>query len=71
MKWNMPHLILKGRNIAGMAAFKAHCALILHSEERWGAAMGQFGRIASLNDLPSDEVLISRIRATVDAAVTK
>ena len=25
LKWGMPHFIYKGKNLAGIAAFKAHC----------------------------------------------
>ena len=25
-KWSMPHFVYRGRNLAGMAAFKQHCA---------------------------------------------
>ena len=32
IKWGMPHFTYKGKNIAGMAAFKAHCAVIIHGE---------------------------------------
>jgi uncharacterized protein YdeI (YjbR/CyaY-like superfamily) len=49
-----------------MAAFKAHCAfgfwkgsLILPGSSD---AMGQFGRITSLSDLPADRVMIGYVR---------
>ena len=30
IKWSMPHFMLRGKNVAGMAAFKAHCAFTIH-----------------------------------------
>jgi uncharacterized protein YdeI (YjbR/CyaY-like superfamily) len=67
IKWGMPHFMYKGRNIAGMAAFKAHCAFMIHGEGRQGEgsadAMGQFGRIASIADLPSEADLVAMLRA--------
>ena len=30
IKWGMPHFTYRGKNIAGMAAFKAHCAFMIH-----------------------------------------
>ena len=63
IKWGMPHFTYKGKNIAGMAAFKAHCAFIIHGEGRQGEGMGSFGKIGSLADLPSEAELIEKLRA--------
>ena len=65
IKWGMPHFTYKGKNIAGMAAFKAHCAFIIHGEGRQGegGGMGSFGKIGSLADLPSEAELIEKLRA--------
>jgi Bacteriocin-protection, YdeI or OmpD-Associated/Domain of unknown function (DU1801) len=54
LKWGMPHFLYRGKNLAGMAAFKAHTAFILHGEGRQGEGMGGYGKIASREDLPSD-----------------
>jgi uncharacterized protein YdeI (YjbR/CyaY-like superfamily) len=69
LKWSMPHFLYKGRMLAGMAAFKAHATFgFWRSEEVLGEtgaqrdAMGQFGRLASLADLPPDDVLAELIR---------
>jgi hypothetical protein len=32
IKWGMPHFVYKGKNIAGMAPFKAHCAVMIHGD---------------------------------------
>lgn len=58
LKWSMPYFVYKGKTFAGMAAFKAHCAFgfwhpRMRTGEKSAEAMGQFGRIASLQDLPS------------------
>ncbi len=78
IKWGMPHFTYKGKNIAGMAAFKEHCAFMIHGEGRQGdagedAGMGSFGKIRSLADVPPDGDLIAKLRAAqarIDAAGT-
>lgn len=70
MKWSFPHFDYKGI-VCSMASFKHHCAFgfwkaslmkdphkILSSDE----AMGHLGKITSLNDLPSDRVMIAYIK---------
>ncbi len=69
LKWSMPHFDYKGM-MCGMAAFKAHCsfgfwkaALIFPEDsvtER--EAMGHFGKITELSDLPSEKVLLGYVR---------
>ena len=69
MKWSMPHFDYKGM-LCHMASFKQHCAfgfwndsVIAEQHKAAGKdAMGNFGRITSLADLPSDEVLIDCVR---------
>ncbi len=73
LKWGMPHFIYKGKNLAGMAAFKAHAAFILHGEGRQGEGMGGYGKIAKQADLPSDADLRAGIlaaKARIDAEGT-
>lgn len=62
IKWGMPHFMVGGKNLAGMAAFKAHCAFVIHGQGRQGDAMGQYGKIASLSDLPDDAALAEKLR---------
>ncbi len=66
IKWGHPFWLLDGRPFANMAAFKSHCALGFWrggrpvAEEAAGErdkAMGQFGRIESLADLPKAPAL--------------
>ena len=72
IKWNMPHFEHKGI-LCGMAAFKAHCAfhfwkgqLVLGSQEKENEAMGQFGRITSVDELPSDKTLIGWVQKAAE-----
>lgn len=66
MKWSMPHFMYQGM-LCGMSAFKAHCAFgfwkgaILFPEIE-KSAMGHFGRIASLKDLPPKKELTAHIK---------
>ena len=73
IKWGMPHFTYKGKNLAGIAAFKAHCAFVIHGDGRQGDAMGQYGKIASLADVPGDAEIKAKLAdaaARIDAAGT-
>ena len=69
MKWSFPHFDYKGV-MCGMAAFKEHCAfgfwkaeLIFDGDSNAEQeAMGHFGRITSLADLPNEKTLINYVR---------
>jgi len=72
IKWRSPHFEYEG-NLCGMAAFEQHCtfgfwkAPLLEdgrgrSIEADRAAMGPYGRIASIEDLPSDRVLVGLVK---------
>ena len=69
IKWSMPAFEYKGP-IAGMAAFKAHCALAFRKASlmktvpraRRVEAMGQFGRFATIDALPPHEALIEMVK---------
>lgn len=63
IKWGMPHVLYKGKNLAGFAAFKAHAAFVLHGEGRQGEGMGGYGKIAALAELPADAELVNAILA--------
>ncbi len=75
LKWGFPHFSRKG-TICGAAGFKQHCTFyfpkgsLLFADEKQlspsDEAMGQFGRIASLADLPDDVTLLRLIRKAVD-----
>ena len=65
IKWSMPFFEYKGGVFANMAAFKQHCAFgfwlgdLLKVDSKNEKAMGDFGRIASLDDMPSDKEMAS------------
>jgi uncharacterized protein YdeI (YjbR/CyaY-like superfamily) len=91
MKWSFPHFMYQGM-LCSTAAFKAHCALnfwkaeLLMGDAAQRDAMGQFGRITALDDLPAlpqlqaylrqamqlnqDGVAQPRVRTRVTTAVT-
>ena len=75
IKWGFPNFEYKGI-LCSMASFKAHCSFSF-----WKAAvmkdphnvlsavgetaMGHFGKITSLGDLPADDILLAYIREAV------
>jgi uncharacterized protein YdeI (YjbR/CyaY-like superfamily) len=70
IKWGRPFFTLDGRVLGMMSAFKAHCIFGFWRSEAGGpdrgqSAGGDYGRIASLADLPADDVIIGQIRAAV------
>ena len=71
LKWSMPSFTYKGKILASFAAFKAHATFgywndsMLQKEEKNRSAMGQFGRLTSLADLPDRERLIDLTRQSV------
>lgn len=66
IKWGMPAFMLGGKNVAGMAAFKAHTALMLAVDDTAGGGMGSYGKITTLDDLPSEPDLAKRLHFARD-----
>ena len=72
MKWSFPHFDYKG-TVCSMAAFKQHCAFgfwkqSLMENKAFPAektAMGSFGRITSVRDLPDDKTMLKLIKQAV------
>jgi uncharacterized protein YdeI (YjbR/CyaY-like superfamily) len=69
LKWSMPSFVYKKKILAHFAAFKAHAAFgywsgsqVLEKDSKQASAMGQFGRLTSLDDLPPRETLIELTR---------
>lgn len=73
MKWSFPNYNYKGAILCSMASFRNHCAfgfwkssLMKDPEGLFNKdghnAMGQFDRITSIKDLPSDKILIAYIK---------
>jgi uncharacterized protein YdeI (YjbR/CyaY-like superfamily) len=71
IKWSMPHFEYKGSLFCHFAAFKQHCALgfwlgeLLEIDRKLHKAMGDFGRITSLEDLPNDKEFASLLTAAM------
>ena len=69
LKWSMPSFIYKGSILAGMAAFKAHATfgfwqakLVVGQTGREREAMGSFGRLTRVEDLPDEATMAALIR---------
>lgn len=69
LKWSSPSFMYKGKILAGFAAFKAHASFgywsgsqVLDASPEQQSAMGQFGRLTSLDDLPSRAALVEFTR---------
>jgi uncharacterized protein YdeI (YjbR/CyaY-like superfamily) len=71
LKWSAPAFEHHGP-LAQMAAFKAHCTFgfwkgeLVTETAKAGEAMGQFGRIATLADLPPDRVVVAYARKAAE-----
>ncbi|HKP68932.1 MAG TPA: YdeI/OmpD-associated family protein [Pyrinomonadaceae bacterium] len=69
LKWSMPSFEYKGI-LCGFASFKQHCTFGFWKQSlmetdafpKNKTAMGSFGRITSLDDLPSDKTMIDLIK---------
>ena len=75
IKWSMPHFTHEGRLFAGMAAFRKHATFTLwHARDVLGEtgaerdAMGQFGRLTSIEDLPPEAELKEIVRKAAEVA---
>jgi uncharacterized protein YdeI (YjbR/CyaY-like superfamily) len=77
MKWSFPHFTYKApadrspRILCSMASFKQHCTFgfwytdNMTDNQQAAPAMGQYGRITSLADLPKGKVLVQQIKEAV------
>ena len=73
VKWGMPSFEYKGI-LCGIAAFKQHCTFMFWKQSlmetdafpKNKTAMGSFGRITSLKDLPPDKVMIGLIHQAIE-----
>lgn len=70
MKWSRPSFVYRGKILAGMSAFKAHATFGFWQGEAAAGqsgegAMGQFGRLTSLADLPDDATLATMTKAAM------
>ena len=71
IKWGMPFFMHRGRPLANFAAFQQHCgfgfwrARGAAETDQGDEAMGQFGRITALTDLPPKRELVRLVREAV------
>ncbi len=76
LKWSSPAFTLGGKILLMMAAFKAHAALNFWRGQEIGdgspkaGAMGQFGKLTSIADLPADKAFDALIHEGADLART-
>lgn len=75
LKWSMPSFTIDGKILLGIAAFKAHATVNFWRGAELGIAtakdaMGQLGKLTSLDDLPPDAELDALIRKSVELAHT-
>ena len=76
MKWSAPGFTIDGKILLMMAAFKAHAAINFWRGQEIGdgspkaGAMGQFGKLTCVADLPADAVLDALIREAAALAKT-
>jgi uncharacterized protein YdeI (YjbR/CyaY-like superfamily) len=67
IKWGVPAFEYKGP-MCGMAAFKQYCTFgfwkhaLLAGTERTQNPLNQFGRLTSIDDLPSERTLVSLVK---------
>ena len=79
IKWSMPSFIYKDALLCMMASFKHHCSFSfwlseVHAGDGNKDGMGQFGKLTSMKDVPSDKSLTAGIRTAMalnDAGVKK
>ena len=76
MKWSMPAYLVAGKIVLITSSFKAHAAPNFWRGQEIGdgqpkaGAMGQFGRLTSVDDLPPDRELDALIREAAAIAKT-
>jgi uncharacterized protein YdeI (YjbR/CyaY-like superfamily) len=71
-KWSSPFFAYNGKILCNMAAFKAHAvfgfwhqqmrAELEKNADKSESAMGHYGRLASLDDLPADKVILGHLK---------
>jgi uncharacterized protein YdeI (YjbR/CyaY-like superfamily) len=76
VKWSSPTFVYRGRILCGMAAFQSHCTFgFWHQEmeavlgadgEKADTAMGSFGRITTLDELPPDKTMLRYVKKAAE-----
>ncbi|MBM3906618.1 MAG: YdeI/OmpD-associated family protein [Gemmatimonadetes bacterium] len=77
MKWGMPFFVQDGRILCHMAAFKAHAAFgiwdaarVMNAGTLNREAMGSFGRITNVKDLPAKRTLVGHLKRAIALVAT-
>jgi uncharacterized protein YdeI (YjbR/CyaY-like superfamily) len=76
IKWSHPTFLRNGKIVMGTAAFKAHATVHFWRGQELGldakpGAMGQLGRLTSIDDLPPDlDAMIARAAQLAETAPT-
>lgn len=72
IKWGMPAFLYRGKILCVMAAFKAHATLAFwrredgaSKPEKVGEAMGEFGRLTQVADLPGKRDFTARVESAM------
>jgi uncharacterized protein YdeI (YjbR/CyaY-like superfamily) len=74
LKWSMPFFLNNGNMLCHFASFKQHCAFgfwkgrNVVGEDANDEAMGHFGRITSVKDLPSRKTMVGYVKKAVAQA---
>ena len=75
LKWSMPFFCYQGKNLCFMAAFTGHAGfgfwrapLVMGKDEVNDGAMGSFGRLTSVKDLPAKRVLAAYVKNAMQLA---
>ena len=71
IKWARPFFDYKGKPLAGMAAFKEHASFGFWNGEglvegKEGEGMGQYGQLATLDDLPQAAAFEAKVREAAE-----
>lgn len=72
IKWGMPAFLYRGKILCVMAAFKAHATLAFwrrdegaSESEKVGEAMGEFGKLTRVKDLPGKREFATRVKTAM------
>ncbi|ALN62573.1 hypothetical protein GLA29479_1699 [Lysobacter antibioticus] len=82
IKWGMPSFVYRGKLMCGMAAFKQHATfgfwqganIVGARQSADSDAMGQFGRLSKIGDLPGKRELtrlVKQAMALIETGVTR
>jgi len=71
IKWGMPSFLYQEKIVCGFGGFKAHCALWFWKGKvvvgkKPKEAMGNFGRITSVKELPSASQIKAYVRKAIE-----